>query len=82
MIRKVEDSSWIAATEYMPIGEKKGFILVTLRSGEVLTHGPLPFWKYGLLRAAKSTGRAYNKLVRPHRYWKTKDLVEHAPHGS
>lgn len=58
--KPISRSSWVSEILY-----HDGFLLVVKQDGTGILHGPdVPSWVSGLVQAAKSTGRAYHKLVK------------------
>ena len=66
------DSSWISSLEYLPRPSTHaerddwrgyGLLLVETRAGRSYGY-KVPSWTAGLLRASRSAGRAFNRLVR------------------
>ena len=59
-VKPINRSSWVGEILY-----HGGFLLVVKQDGTGILHGPdVPAWVSGLVQAAKSTGRAYNRLVK------------------
>ena len=70
MTTRTVTSSWLSSLSYIPMSAAyraqypgKGFIRVALSSGRTYSY-LAPTWCFGLLLAHRSTGRAYNLLVR------------------
>lgn len=68
-LRRVESSliSSVAyvplAPEYAPVYPGKGYVVIRFHNGSVFAY-LTPFWVYGLLLAAESTGQAYHRLIK------------------
>ena len=57
-------SSWLRSATYEGLGAGEGLLVLETCEGRLLAYGPVPAWLPGLLRASRSPGRAFHRLVR------------------